>query len=223
MSSVSPVDSAIMALDHVWTSTIQDFSYSSHQPCQRTWSLVFWERTVLVHWLWALVYPLLCVPCQTVPSVCFEFWLVSDGSDVCWSILRVLKGLLLGLGIHEEFQLEKEDMPRWGCLITEVVLWLEHREIHPFSCRHSSPSSPWPWWSHLTGGYWGDHVVCTKLNSWCKPSKFFSIEWRVIVGHHNGGYTFSCEKFTEMVDGLEMMCRCHSEGIWELAEVICND
>ena len=75
-------------------------------------SLVCWVRTILVHLLWALVDPLLCVLCQTVLSVYSEFWWVSDESDVCWSILRVLKGLLLVLGVHEVFQLEKEDLLR---------------------------------------------------------------------------------------------------------------
>ena len=49
-------------------------------------------------------------------------------------------------------------------------------------------------------------MVCTKLNSWSKPFEFISIEWRAIIRHHNGGYAFSCEEFTEMVDGIEMMC-----------------
>ena len=56
-----------------------------------------------------------------------------------------------------------------------------------------------------------------------KPFEIVSIEWRAIVGHHNGGSAFSCEEFFEMVDGLEMMCGCHWEDIWELAEVNCND
>ena len=41
------------------------------------------------------------------------------------------------LVVHEEFQLEKEDLSREGCLIAEVLLLLEHWEIHQFSCRHS--------------------------------------------------------------------------------------
>ena len=48
----------------------------------------------------------------------------------------VLKGLLLVWDIHEESQLGKEDLPRWGCLIAKVMLSPEYLGIHQFSYRH---------------------------------------------------------------------------------------
>ena len=38
----------------------------------------------------------------------------------------VLKELLLVQGIHVESQLGKEDLLKWGCHISEVMLRLEH-------------------------------------------------------------------------------------------------
>ena len=42
-----------------------------------------------------------------------------------------------------------------------------------------------------------------------------------VVRHDNGGYAFSCKKFPQVSDGLEMMWRCHWKHVWELAKVIC--
>ena len=54
-----------------------------------------------------------------------------------------------------------------------------------------------------------------------KLLKLLAIEWRSIVRHDNGGYTFSCKEFHQVSNDLEMMCRCHWKHIRELAEVIC--
>ena len=48
------------------------------------------------------------------------------------------------LGIHEGFQLVKEDQLREMCLIAEVELIPEHWGNHQFSCKDSLPFSPWP-------------------------------------------------------------------------------
>ena len=118
-------------------------------------SLVCWERTVLIHSPWALVDPLLCVLCQTVPSVCFKFQQVSDESDML---------------IH--FEGLKRTAPcaghPWRISAGEgrsVEIGVSHNwsSAHQFSCRCSSPSSPWPLWNHWTGG--------NEVTMWCTRSQ----------------------------------------------------
>ena len=66
-------------------------------------------------------------------------------------------------------------------------------------------------------------MVCMKLNSQANLLNSSPLNGGPLSDITMVGYALSCEELSEMVDGLEMMCRCHWEDVFELAEVICND
>ena len=148
MSSVSPVDSAIEALDHVWATTIQYFSYISCQPCWggpvpcllgKNCTCLFIFSTLRSFALWALLNCSFCVFCTSM-SLC-RIWhmLISfEGLEMTapcagrpWSI-SAGEGRSAKIGVSCS----------WSS-----ALQLGYSEIHQFSCRCSWLSSLWPRWT----------------------------------------------------------------------------
>ena len=76
---------------------------------------------------------------------------------------------------------------------------------------------PLDWWKR------GDDVVCTKVNSQANLLNSSPLNGGPLSDIKMVGMPSAVKSSLRWLMVLKMMCRCHWEDVWELAEVICND
>ena len=219
MGSISPVDSAIGGLDHVWASTFQYFSHCTSYPLNGALSCLLGKN-----WTWSLTLRTCrCLALWALSKFCFCFsWSLMSLCQI-WCMLTHFDGL-------------ERTVPCAGhpCRISagdgRSVMGVSHSWSSALAWALGDSISILLGILDFLHHGLNESIGLMEMGWWCgvheveftgKLPKLLTIEWGSIVRHDNGGYAFSCKGFPQVSNGLEMMCRCHWKHVRELAEVIC--